>query len=76
MILWAFWATFLGLPVVVAWAHLFVTVETWWYTQTFRATFLAEEHAWLVVLCFATSPYAFSTALCSFWHKPLDICSK
>ena len=46
----AFRATLLGLPIVVARATLLVTVEAWWDTQAFPAAFLAEEHAWFVVL--------------------------
>lgn len=56
----------LGLPVVVARAYSFVTIETRGNTQALPAAFLAEEHAWFVVLCPAASPCTLIRALCSF----------
>lgn len=45
---WAFGATPLGLPVVVAGADLLVPVGAWGHTQALGAAFLAEEHARLL----------------------------
>jgi len=55
-ILRALGSSLLGLPVVVARAHCFVTIITWWYTQALPTTLLTEKHARLVVLCLSTSP--------------------
>ena len=52
----AFRSSFLGLPVIVTRTNSLVSIGTRWNTQTLVATFLAEEHAWLVVLCLATPP--------------------
>ena len=63
-ILRALGSSLLGLPVVVARAHCFVTIVAWWYTQAFVATLLTEKHARLVVLCPSTSP---RTLWWTFW---------
>ena len=62
----AFWSSLLGLPVVVARAHSFVTIETRGNTEALPAALLAEEHAWFVVLCPAAPPCALIWALCLF----------
>lgn len=59
----AFWSSLLGLPVVVARAYSFVTIETRGNTQALPAAFLAEEHAWFVVLCPAAPPCTLIWAL-------------
>lgn len=41
-------ATFLGFPVIVARAGLFVAIGARGHTQTLRTTFLAEKHAGLL----------------------------
>lgn len=45
---WAFGATLLGLPVVVAGADLLVPIRAGGHAQTLCAAFLAEEHARLL----------------------------
>ena len=59
----AFWSSLLSLPVVVARAHSFVTIETRGNTEALPAALLAEEHAWFVVLCPAAPPCALIWAL-------------
>lgn len=54
----AFWASLLGLPVVVARANGFVAVKARGDTKTLFAALLAEEHAGLVVLGPAAPPRA------------------
>lgn len=51
IVLRAFGSSLLGLPVVVARAHLLVAVSARRNTQTLGATLQAEEHAWLLVRC-------------------------
>lgn len=52
----AFRSSFLGPPVVVARANLFVAIKPWGYTETLVAALVAECNAGLVVLGIAAPP--------------------
>ena len=62
----AFGSSPFGLPVVVAWADLLVTISSRWHTQAFGTTFIAEEQTRLLVVCFGASLLATWTAICYF----------
>lgn len=66
-----FGSSFLGLPIVVARAHCFVSIKARRNTQALAAALLAEKHAWFVVLCPATPSCALSRAFCKSLYTKL-----
>ena len=60
----AFGASSLGLPVVVAWAILFVSICARRHTQALGTALLTEKHAWLLVCCSRASGSASWTTFC------------
>ncbi|KAL0908493.1 hypothetical protein M5K25_022990 [Dendrobium thyrsiflorum] len=62
----AFWATPLGLPVVVAGTDPLVAIISWGHTEALAAALVAKEEAWFLVLGLRASPVTLRGA---FWKK-------